>query len=341
MIEKKERIRELDILRGLSAVLMILGHSFIIHPINISKVPWCFETQHLIYNFHMELFFLIAGAVYYCNNYSKFILGKAKQLIIPYIFFGVINALIHAYGGDIVSKMVPIKEGLLKLLCKGGGYWFIFSLFTVFLVFPIIEKVCNKKWKEAVFVIALLVVREIVELPTLFLIDTTAYYLPYFILGHMFFPLIKIKTDRNNHWMNAVVAVLSVVLYVFVDILSRGYDINRKLLDYVRSVAIIMFFIIVVHYFVMLADKIKFFKMIEKFLQNCSRYSLQFYLFNGYLLGMFRIIICHVLEIETPIIIVLSLLIGNVVFTYVVCERIIPYIPVVRTLCGLKKKEAF
>lgn len=41
----QKRIREVDMLRGLAIILMITGHSFIVHPINIHDVPWC-QCKH-------------------------------------------------------------------------------------------------------------------------------------------------------------------------------------------------------------------------------------------------------------------------------------------------------
>ena len=70
-----ERIREVDVLRGLAIILMIIGHSFIVHPINNQNTPWCMALGHWIYTFHMELFFFLAGCVYHCSNYRKYI-GK-------------------------------------------------------------------------------------------------------------------------------------------------------------------------------------------------------------------------------------------------------------------------
>ena len=55
----RTRIEEIDILRGIAAVLMILGHSFIEYPVDISTVSWCHALGHFIYTFHMELFFLL------------------------------------------------------------------------------------------------------------------------------------------------------------------------------------------------------------------------------------------------------------------------------------------
>ena len=57
MISNTERVKEIDYLRGIAAILMILGHSFIVYPIDISEGACCKAIQHWIYTFHMELFF--------------------------------------------------------------------------------------------------------------------------------------------------------------------------------------------------------------------------------------------------------------------------------------------
>ncbi|MCC8081983.1 MAG: acyltransferase family protein, partial [Lachnospiraceae bacterium] len=96
MISGKKRIDEVDMLRGIAAVLMILGHSFIEYPVNISNIPWCTALGHFIYTFHMELFFVLAGVVYSCKNYKTFIRRKAERIAVPYIFFGAVALLLRA-----------------------------------------------------------------------------------------------------------------------------------------------------------------------------------------------------------------------------------------------------
>ncbi len=335
----RNRIREIDVLRGFSSLCMILGHSFIRYPIDISQVVWCRETSHLIYNFHMELFFVVAGVVYYCSDYGEFIAKKAQRLIVPYAFFGVVDVILRHLGGSAVNNTLTFEAGFQKLIFNGGGYWFVYSLFTVFLIYPLIQKLCNKTYKEVIFAVALLIFREIVPLPAIFLIDTTCYYLPYFILGHVAYSVVSDGKLWKNNVFNAVSAVASLGLYAALDMISRSYTIDRKIPDYIRAISIIFFFGIVAHYLIKLSDKYKLFRIIEDFFGLCSRNALQIYLFNSYLLVAVRTIMCVYLKIETPVIIVLILLISNLVLTLTACKWIIPKIPVVRNLCGMGSKE--
>lgn len=115
------RIDEVDLLRGTAAVLMVLGHSFIQYPVDISSEPVCAALGHFIYTFHMELFFVLAGFVYRCRSYKPFIIKKVKRLLVPYFLFGSIFALLHAYGGAAINGLEPLSVGIPKLFLTGGG----------------------------------------------------------------------------------------------------------------------------------------------------------------------------------------------------------------------------
>lgn len=123
-MEQNIRNEDIDFFRGIAAILMILGHSFITYPVDISNVKWCAAIENLIYMFHMELFFLISGLVYKCVNYKKFINKKANRILVPYIFFGVLALFLRSYGGGAVNKVEPMNIGIKKLVFYGGGIGF-------------------------------------------------------------------------------------------------------------------------------------------------------------------------------------------------------------------------
>lgn len=179
----KQRIKEVDILRGMAAILMILGHSFIVYPVDISTVPWCHWVGHFIYTFHMELFFVLAGAVYYCSDYSRFMKKKIKRILVPYLSFGIITLHLKAFGGSAINGNESVTEGVIKLLFHGGNYWFLYVLFILFTIYPWIEKLCYN-WKiETAVALAALVIRQFTEITHVFAISTLLYYIPYFVAG--------------------------------------------------------------------------------------------------------------------------------------------------------------
>ena len=77
---------------------------------------------------------------------------------------------------------------------------------------------------------------------------------------------------------------------------------------------------------------------IIQFMSLCSVFSLQLYLFNGYLLVIFRVLICSILHISNPVLIVLCIWIGNIIVAIPLC-LLLEKIPFVSMLCGLKLNQ--
>ena len=76
-------------------------------------------------------------------------------------------------------------------------------------------------------------------------------------------------------------------------------------------------------------------KRTERLLLDASRYSLQLYLFNGYIMVAARIFLCSILRITAPAVIVLSIFLANWIITCFVCKKILPGSAVLRCLCGM------
>lgn len=183
-----ERVRnqEVDILRGIAAVLMILGHSFIVYPVNIASVPWCTAIGHFIYTFHMELFFILAGYVYHCIGYKSYIRKKIDRIALPYFVFGIAAMLLRAYGGAAINGTEPIGEGIIKLFFRGGGYWFLYVSFLIFAVYPLLDRVLSKSMAiEIAFCGLILIVDQYVKVTDFLTLDTVTHYLSYFVIGHI------------------------------------------------------------------------------------------------------------------------------------------------------------
>ena len=65
---------EINRLKGIAILLVLLGHSIIFMPINLMEITWCSILYKYIYIFHMPLFFIISGFLYnYKGDYKKYI----------------------------------------------------------------------------------------------------------------------------------------------------------------------------------------------------------------------------------------------------------------------------
>ena len=87
----KMRNIEIDSIRGMAIILMVLGHSFLIYPIDFFHSPGYYEFNRWFYSFHMGALFFVAGAVYRCNGYLPFLWKKVRRILVPYFVFNLLS----------------------------------------------------------------------------------------------------------------------------------------------------------------------------------------------------------------------------------------------------------
>lgn len=136
-----------DLLKGLGILVMMIGHM----PFSEGMV------RHVIYSFHMPLFFLVAG--YFFNekiSVRSVACGGLKRLILPYLF---VQFLLVLWGGVMwlakndsmmfyrfLCEFVWSSEGVWHAQwgnIQTGAVWFLLALFWARLFYCIIAKYCK------------------------------------------------------------------------------------------------------------------------------------------------------------------------------------------------------
>lgn len=148
----KTRNVQMDIVKGIGIILIILGHS-------------SFPYTHFLYLFHLAIFFIVSG-YFFKEDYvkdkeclKKFIVNKIKRLYLPFVIGNIICVLLNNFFIDInfynnvTHSYYTIKElpiNILKvILFRGhtemlGATWFLPILFIITVVYAIIEYLMNK-----------------------------------------------------------------------------------------------------------------------------------------------------------------------------------------------------
>lgn len=125
-----KRIEWIDIAKGITIMLMVIGHTSI--PISISR---------LIYAFHMPLFFLASGMV---TDWDKlrlwqFALHKLHTVMLPFVVYSIM-----VFG---LMQITPYHRNIIDCLQYGwGGYalWFIPVLFIGSVLTKMIYMINNR-----------------------------------------------------------------------------------------------------------------------------------------------------------------------------------------------------
>lgn len=148
-MKNKNRIIEIDLLKGFGILLMIIGHVHFSDAIN-----------HYIYSFHMPLFFIVSGYLYKSSSLSltKYILKQIKNLLIPYVFFGAIfTALFILLGHPLQWKSVFMNFYSSNHFpfdwC--GAIWFLLAMFWVKIIFEFSIRLLNRKLRLIVWIMIL------------------------------------------------------------------------------------------------------------------------------------------------------------------------------------------
>lgn len=116
---------DIDICKGVAILLVILGHSFIVFPINLHEIPWCYYTGNWIGSFHMPVFFLISGYLFSLSTkkgYRSLVSSRFKRIMIPYFSIGAVNLAVKLCFPSVINKQVESTFVYVKNCFIGGGY---------------------------------------------------------------------------------------------------------------------------------------------------------------------------------------------------------------------------
>ena len=148
----KTRYIQMDIIRGISMILIVLAHTN--SPIN-----------HFVYLFHLAMFFMLSGYFFKVDNVKDkkslkiFIKKRIIRLYLPYVISNIICILlnnvfikVNLYSGishDFFTIKDLFNQIVMVLLFSNttemvGATWFLPILFSITIVYGIIENLLNK-----------------------------------------------------------------------------------------------------------------------------------------------------------------------------------------------------
>ena len=132
----KDRLIWADSLKGWLALIVIFGHALQFGVANSGEdYVW-----NLIYSAHMPAFFAISGYLAYKTNasssgFGKLVSRRVKQLLIPFLSWSLIDFCTHDYGWGHLLKYILYPDCM---------YWFLWTLFFIYLVFTLIVFLSRK-----------------------------------------------------------------------------------------------------------------------------------------------------------------------------------------------------
>lgn len=142
-IEKK-RIQWIDTAKGITIILVIIGHANFQEPI-----------KAFIYSFHMPLFFFLSGLFINTeSDFNSFLTKRIKGLIIPYLIYNIILLLFYWFLNILSQDSTSFKDSIfIKIISLplairvdnlySTKLWFLPCLFISSIIVYLLPK--NKK----------------------------------------------------------------------------------------------------------------------------------------------------------------------------------------------------
>lgn len=334
----KKNYPEITKLRGFAILMVLLYHSIIVYPIDLRAIGWCKNLAEVLWQIEMPLFFLVSGFCYsYEDKYSTYVVKKVKRILIPHVVFGIIDLMFRVlpkyipFMGNLVNEKTTLWDGAKEFVVYASIDPFLRSLFIMFLVFPFIAKLIKrgKTAKYLLFIAALLLYIFSDRITPVTALSYTARFFIYFLIGYMVKDngYEKVKPLILRPLMvfgSGILAVLSFVCYLLPGMkAATDIFVIEKLLLFIAAVSAAV---------VMYAVANMGLGVLQHLVTMAGNYSLQLYLFGGYVLVVSRLVVVTYLGIEMP---ALVILLNFVMDILIMCPIIHFIVRKVRLFCFL------
>lgn len=304
MNNEKIILRELDYLKTIGILLVVIGHCTSIYTggwvfTSPVKSPIYGLIASYVYTFHVPMLVFVSGAIYYYCRINKekyssiksLIINKFKRLILPFLFVGILYSIPIKYTigmayGNIFSNMKSFILGL-----NTGHLWYLLMLFNTFILFYLYEKfILNKKYS----IILNLILFSILYISSgfftnIFQINRAIQYSIFFYMGYEFFrskdklrlKLEKLKT-KNILIIIPILIAISLVL-ILVSKMKLSNIMLSKLFSLINVVIAIVCITICYLIVYLINNRMKnaiIRGKIDKLINSIEKYSFNIYLLH-------------------------------------------------------------
>lgn len=146
--EEPKRDRRIDMLKGIAVLCVIWGH--VIQALSADTMDF-FENPvfKVIYSFHMPLFMLISGYLFYGSlgkrSLGQMIKNRITRLLLPILVWNTLNYIVHIVVSLLYTQSCQISLG--GYLDALRNLWFLWAVLAASLIVAVIVKKVPKKMR--------------------------------------------------------------------------------------------------------------------------------------------------------------------------------------------------
>jgi fucose 4-O-acetylase-like acetyltransferase len=297
MNTKQSRNEIIDAVRGIAIILVMTGH------VIGANVNSFYESTlfNIIWSLQIPLFMIISGYVTQytkpinsLKNYMEYIGKRSLAYLLPWVVWTFLIRGILLGKTDIFSYIKYITYSM------DSGYWFLFTLWTICIIFGSSNFISNKFSKSDKTLYFFTIILSIIFSFFIFLIGIfkgfnflgikfTLYYIPFFYSGYLYTYLQKKMSCKAWYLKFVQFIILPItIFYCFIISKINLYYISDTLINIIIRFIVSIFGCIIIFY---VATKI--FKSISikvnKIFIFAGKYSLELYLVHSLLTSIIKV----------------------------------------------------
>lgn len=287
-IKRVQRIEWLDAAKGVTMLLVVLGHITNGYLTAKQFKEWssliC-GVHYWIYSFHMPLFMVLSGYVFYrayCVNREQKKRRYRMQMMniaLLYFIFGLLKWVSQTLLVQFVAIPVTLEDLLYLAISPLEELWYLYVLFFLYLLAYGLEKIQINENVKLVGILCLSYIGTSISWTHRFPLDRILYYLLYFYLGISFAKRKDIPW-RKGWPLYAISAVLSTFW-----ILQHG-DIRK--VPVLRIAAALSLSLLFLGVMIKGSEKANKESCVQRACCFLGQYSLEIYVFHCYVIAAGR-----------------------------------------------------
>lgn len=239
-----QRRREywVDYTKLFACILVVIGH--LLQGLSKANIQWNNNLYDyintFIYIFHMPLFMCLSGYLYKkytkitnWKEYLKFVKKKFINLGIPYVIFYISYVFINMIFSSSVNSQKGIQDLLNIVTNPMPPFWFLYALFFIFLVIPILERIFKNNKNIIILILFLVNIINMYLQTGIYAIDIVAEYAIYFYFGVYLSDKLKNSYKSKNVTILLIVFITLSLLYCYIvlnNIITNNITILFKFL---------------------------------------------------------------------------------------------------------------
>ena len=315
----KNKDTNIETLRGVAIILMVLGHAIgqlTLSGIKLKEDSWWLFSSYAFQYIRMPLFTIISGYVYAFKPLSRFptttnfIIRKLERLLVPFLVVVTLSYLLRYFTPGLSTK-VELSGIWDSYLYPTGQFWFIQGMIIMFLIFICIEKLnWLQRIERSLLTLLFCISLFFLNINTHFLsLDKVPFLLTFFVVGVVLKRFKTLIFTRKNVFITTVILCLALAFQMAIFNNANMPAFVSTLLTVVVGITASIFLI--------------YSRFTNTRLIWLGNFSYGIYLFHMFGISGFRLITLKILHITNPEIHIIGGLICGLAFP-VILELIIP-----------------